>query len=290
MYNRSVEITEYVGNGVICDPYWYMCGTYPVEDVVGSRGGWDFGFNIGGGVGFGIGEIVGVLRRDAVSTTCGAGVRRPTLPAGAEAARRQRQRHLLSAHVRIPFLKEDVMKALLQPQRSSCWRRRSRWRRKPASTSTRRRTSRSSRPTPSRTARRSGIRWSTTGSSPPSKPSSPPRGCRTNNATPDVVVVYHVAFDKKQDITAYSSGYGGYGRTAIGREAAGERPRPTCASTRFSSAHWSSTSPTRPRRRSCGAAWASRKWTPRRRPRSETRTSAAAVKKILKDFPPKKKA
>ena len=55
-YNRKVEITEYVGNGVICDPYWYVCGTYPVTDVVGSRGGWDFGFNAGGGLGFGIGE------------------------------------------------------------------------------------------------------------------------------------------------------------------------------------------------------------------------------------------
>jgi len=56
MYYRSVEITEYVGNGVICDPYWYICGTYPIEAVLGSRGGRDFGFNIGGGVGFGIGE------------------------------------------------------------------------------------------------------------------------------------------------------------------------------------------------------------------------------------------
>jgi Outer membrane protein beta-barrel domain len=55
-YNRKVEITEYVGNGVICDPYWYVCGVYPVEAVLGSRGGWDFGFNVGGGVGFGIGE------------------------------------------------------------------------------------------------------------------------------------------------------------------------------------------------------------------------------------------
>ena len=53
---RSVEITEYIGTGVICDPYWYVCGTYPVEAVVGSRGGWDFGFNFGGGVGFGLGE------------------------------------------------------------------------------------------------------------------------------------------------------------------------------------------------------------------------------------------
>ena len=55
-YNRSVEITQYVGNGVICDPFWYVCGTYPIEDVIGSRGGWDFGYNVGGGVGFGIGE------------------------------------------------------------------------------------------------------------------------------------------------------------------------------------------------------------------------------------------
>jgi hypothetical protein len=56
IYNRKVEITEYVGNGVICDPWYYVCGTYPVTDVVGSRGGWDWGFNFGGGVGFGIGE------------------------------------------------------------------------------------------------------------------------------------------------------------------------------------------------------------------------------------------
>jgi hypothetical protein len=55
-YYRKVEITEYVGTGVICDPYWYVCGAYPIEGVVGSRGGWDFGFNVGGGVGFGLGE------------------------------------------------------------------------------------------------------------------------------------------------------------------------------------------------------------------------------------------
>jgi len=55
-YYRKVEITEYIGTGIICDPWYYVCGTYPVEDVVGSRGGWDFGFNFGGGVGFRIGE------------------------------------------------------------------------------------------------------------------------------------------------------------------------------------------------------------------------------------------
>ena len=55
-YQRSVEITEYVGSGIICDPYFYICGTYPINEVIGSRGGWDFGFNIGGGVGFKIAE------------------------------------------------------------------------------------------------------------------------------------------------------------------------------------------------------------------------------------------
>lgn len=55
-YYRKVEVTRYAGNGVICDPYYYVCGTYPVEAVLGSRGGWDFGFNVGGGVGFALGD------------------------------------------------------------------------------------------------------------------------------------------------------------------------------------------------------------------------------------------
>ena len=33
-----------------------MCGTYPIESVLGSRGGWDPGFNVGGGAGFKIAE------------------------------------------------------------------------------------------------------------------------------------------------------------------------------------------------------------------------------------------
>ena len=51
MYHRKVEITEYEGSGIICDPWYYVCGSYPIESVVGSRGGWDFGFNVGAGVG-----------------------------------------------------------------------------------------------------------------------------------------------------------------------------------------------------------------------------------------------
>ena len=56
MYYRKVEITEYVGTGVICDPWLYLCGSYPISDVIGSRGGWDFGFNVGGGVAFNLGD------------------------------------------------------------------------------------------------------------------------------------------------------------------------------------------------------------------------------------------
>jgi opacity protein-like surface antigen len=52
MYYRGVSITAYTGTGYVCDPWLYVCGVYPVESVLGSRGGWDFGFNIGGGVGF----------------------------------------------------------------------------------------------------------------------------------------------------------------------------------------------------------------------------------------------
>ena len=37
------------------------------------------------------------------------------------------------------------------------------------------------------------------------------KGMSKNDTAPDIVVVYHLAFDKKQDITAYSTGFGGYG-------------------------------------------------------------------------------
>ena len=52
MYHRNVAITRYQGLSTICDPYLYICGTYPVESILGERGGWDFGVNFGGGVGF----------------------------------------------------------------------------------------------------------------------------------------------------------------------------------------------------------------------------------------------
>ena len=60
---------------MICDPYYYVCGTYPVEAVLGSRGGWDFGFNIGAGVGFGARRLGRVLHRVEVSLRVGPGDR-----------------------------------------------------------------------------------------------------------------------------------------------------------------------------------------------------------------------
>jgi hypothetical protein len=54
-YYRSVNITQYVGSGVVCDPFWYLCGTFPANEILGSRGSWDVGFNAGGGGGVDLG-------------------------------------------------------------------------------------------------------------------------------------------------------------------------------------------------------------------------------------------
>lgn len=51
LYYRKVDITKYLGSGYVCDPYWYVCGYYPVEGTIASRGGWDPGIDIGGGIG-----------------------------------------------------------------------------------------------------------------------------------------------------------------------------------------------------------------------------------------------
>jgi Domain of unknown function (DUF4136) len=37
------------------------------------------------------------------------------------------------------------------------------------------------------------------------------KGLTKSESNPDLVVVYHVAFDQEKDISTYSSGYGGYG-------------------------------------------------------------------------------
>ena len=37
------------------------------------------------------------------------------------------------------------------------------------------------------------------------------KGLTRSETNPDLVVVYHIAFDKEKDISTFSSGYGGYG-------------------------------------------------------------------------------
>jgi len=59
MYYRTVSLTTPdVGFTTYCDPYWYAC--YPaaveIDRVIGERGEWDPGINIGGGITFGLGE------------------------------------------------------------------------------------------------------------------------------------------------------------------------------------------------------------------------------------------
>ena len=48
------------------------------------------------------------------------------------------------------------------------------------------------------------------------------KGFTKSDDNPDVVVIYHMAFDKEKDISTYSSGYGGgYGAYGWGMAAAG---------------------------------------------------------------------
>jgi hypothetical protein len=82
-YYRKVEISKYQGTGVICDPYWYVCGTYPVSSVIASRGGWDFGVNFGGGVGFKLGDSGEFYIESRFHYVWGPDIQPPTtLPAG----------------------------------------------------------------------------------------------------------------------------------------------------------------------------------------------------------------
>ena len=88
---------------MICDPYYYICGTYPIEAVIGSRGGWDFGFNIGAGVGFGLGDEGEFFIESKFHYVWG-----PEIPVGERPAagqsRRQHQRTVPAPHVRLPLL------------------------------------------------------------------------------------------------------------------------------------------------------------------------------------------
>jgi hypothetical protein len=84
-YYRSVAITQYVGTGVICNPWYYVCGTYPVSSVIGSRSEWDPGFNVGGGVGFRVGDSSEFYIETRYHYVWGQTIQPPagtTLPAG----------------------------------------------------------------------------------------------------------------------------------------------------------------------------------------------------------------
>jgi opacity protein-like surface antigen len=59
MYYRSVSLTTPdIGFTTWCDPYWYVCypTAVPVDRIIGDRSSWDPGINLGGGIGFRLGE------------------------------------------------------------------------------------------------------------------------------------------------------------------------------------------------------------------------------------------
>jgi opacity protein-like surface antigen len=92
-YHREVEITEYVGSGIVCDPWYYICGSYPVTAVIGERGGWDFGFNIGGGVGFALGENAEFYIESRYHFVKGPEIPAPTNPIFADVGKKSSDGH-----------------------------------------------------------------------------------------------------------------------------------------------------------------------------------------------------
>ncbi len=111
----------------------------------------------------------------------------------------------------------------------------------------------------------------------------------TKAETPDVFVVYHVAFDSQKDISTYSTGYAGVRRLRLGlgrRLGAAARRRRRCAT--FSSAPWSSTSPT-PRRQVAWRGMGVKEVQTQAKPEKRDKSIKEAVKKIFKNYPPKLK-
>ena len=231
-----------------------------------------------------------VLRRDAVSLRGRTGVQTATtLPAGAEAARRQRQRHLLPAHVRIPFLKEDIMKARLDSRSDRLLAASAR---AGAENQLRLRQDggllevqdlhaqgrhegrRSADRQPDRRRHRSRARgegvdrrttplptssWSIT---------SPSTRSRTSPPTARA--------------TAATAG------TATGRAAAGAR-QPTCASTKSSSARWSIDVADAAKKAVVWRGMGVKEVDIQAKAEKRDKNIASAVKKILKDFPPRRR-
>ncbi len=79
----------------------------PIEAVLGSRGGWDFGFNIGAGIGFGLGDSGEFYIESKYRHVWGPEIGRRRRCRRA-ARRRQRRRPVHAAHVRLPVLDAET--------------------------------------------------------------------------------------------------------------------------------------------------------------------------------------
>jgi len=111
------------------------------------------------------------------------------------------------------------------------------------------------------------------------------KGFTKSDAKPDVAVVYHVAFDKQKDITAYNTGgYGGYGyRWGGGWGTTDVRVNEILVGTLV--IDMADTSKQEMVWRGMGVKEVNTQANPEKRDKSIT----SAVQKIFKNYPPKKK-
>ena len=110
------------------------------------------------------------------------------------------------------------------------------------------------------------------------------KGLTKNDAKSDLAVVYHVAFDKQKDITAYNSGYGGYGyRWGGGWGTTDVRVNEILVGTLV--IDMADTAKKEMVWRGMGVKEVDTQTSPEKRDKSIN----SAVQKILKNYPPKKK-
>jgi hypothetical protein len=111
------------------------------------------------------------------------------------------------------------------------------------------------------------------------------KGLTSNDTKPDIVVVYHVAFDKKQDITAYSSGYGRYGyRWGGGWGTTDVRVNEILVGTLIIDVSDAN------KQEVVWRGMGVKEVNPQAKAEQRDKNINGAVKKILQNFPPKKKA
>jgi Domain of unknown function (DUF4136) len=112
------------------------------------------------------------------------------------------------------------------------------------------------------------------------------KGLTESAAKPDLTVVYHVAFDKKQDITAYNTGgYGGYGyRWGGGFSTTDVRVNEILVGTLVIDIVDEN------KKELAWRGMGVREVDVQAKADKRDKNINSAVKKILKDFPPKKKA